>query len=59
LESGRLDAWIDYFCQVAHARAEMLKSKTKKQGSASIALKKNSKSILNSGPRRKDTPPIS
>jgi radical SAM protein with 4Fe4S-binding SPASM domain len=59
LESGTIDAWSEYFCQVAHARAEMLKSKTKKQGSASVALKKNSKSILNSGPKRKDTPPIS
>lgn len=26
LESGRLDAWCDYFCQVAHARAENLRS---------------------------------
>jgi radical SAM protein with 4Fe4S-binding SPASM domain len=28
LESGCLDAWCDYFCQVAHARAAAMKSKT-------------------------------
>ncbi len=37
LESGRLDAWCDYFCRVAHARAEnlqasMSRSKEKKTG---------------------------
>jgi radical SAM protein with 4Fe4S-binding SPASM domain len=26
LESGRLDAWCDYFCRVAHARAENLRA---------------------------------
>jgi sulfatase maturation enzyme AslB (radical SAM superfamily) len=25
LEKGRLDAWCDYFCQVAHARAAAIK----------------------------------
>jgi len=24
LETGRMDAWVEYFCQVAHARAEAL-----------------------------------
>jgi radical SAM protein with 4Fe4S-binding SPASM domain len=37
LESGRLDAWCDYFCKVAHARADELRasmprSKTRKSG---------------------------
>jgi radical SAM protein with 4Fe4S-binding SPASM domain len=37
LEGGRLDAWCDYFCRVAHARAEnlqasMSRSKEKKTG---------------------------
>jgi radical SAM protein with 4Fe4S-binding SPASM domain len=27
LESGRLDAWNEYFCQVAHARAAAIKTK--------------------------------
>jgi radical SAM protein with 4Fe4S-binding SPASM domain len=27
LESGQMDAWCDYFCQVAHARAEAIKKK--------------------------------
>ena len=27
LEHGALDSWSDYFCEVAHARAEMLKRK--------------------------------
>jgi len=24
LETGELDAWVEYFCEVAHARAEAL-----------------------------------
>jgi len=28
LESGRLDAWCEYFCQVAHARAEAIGLRT-------------------------------
>ena len=26
LETGRLDSWVDYFCRIAQARAEMLKN---------------------------------
>ncbi len=28
LETGKLDRWVEYFCRVAHARADMLKSTT-------------------------------
>ncbi|MCX6554728.1 MAG: radical SAM protein [Candidatus Aminicenantes bacterium] len=30
LENGRLDAWCEYFCLVAHARAEGLRAKTRR-----------------------------
>jgi len=29
LESGRMDGWCEYFCQVAHARAEAIMGRTK------------------------------
>jgi radical SAM protein with 4Fe4S-binding SPASM domain len=31
LETGRLDGWSDYFCQVAHARAEALQEAMRKE----------------------------
>lgn len=34
LETGRLDGWSDYFCQVAHARAKALQAAAQEDGSA-------------------------
>jgi radical SAM protein with 4Fe4S-binding SPASM domain len=34
LESGRLDGWSDYFCRVAHARAQALHNASQKDGAA-------------------------
>jgi len=59
LESGMLDAWIEDFCQVAHARAKILRSKTERPRSTSVSPKKNSQSNQYSGPKRKGAPPIS
>lgn len=56
LETGRLGGWSDYFCEVAHARAEALQSAVQKENNQSekknVQKKKTSRFMTNKKPNR-------